>query len=69
MWLGILFAVIFLVYYINSFNKETKQKTNNYSNHCFKCGSYINSSKNKRCPSCGWYVCSNCGSCGCEYHE
>ena len=36
---------------------------NVYQNHCWRCGSSINSNVNRRCGKCGWYICNNCGAC------
>ena len=33
-----------------------------YQNHCWNCSANIDSLFNKRCPTCHWYICSNCGS-------
>lgn len=38
-----------------------------YNRKCYSCD-YRVSSKNKRCKICGWYICKNCGSCGCGYN-
>lgn len=40
-------------------HREGKRK---YVNHCWKCKSYIDEN-NSRCYVCGWFICSNCGSC------
>ena len=39
-----------------------------YRNHCYKCGTSIDSDRDKRCNICGWYHCSECDACGCDYH-
>lgn len=41
--------------------------TNGYSNHCFTCDESISSATDQFCISCGWYKCSICKSCGCNY--
>jgi hypothetical protein len=38
-----------------------------YTNHCYKCKSYVGYTL-ERCTSCTWYICNNCGACGCQYH-
>jgi len=38
-----------------------------YQNHCYCCKSRIDSFVNKRCRTCGWFICSNCGHCGCGF--
>ena len=42
-----------------------------YVNHCWRCGSTINSSYCSRCSDCGWYICIDCGACNssCERME
>lgn len=37
-----------------------------YTNHCYKCRSFIGIFLEK-CSACGWFICENCGSCGCQY--
>lgn len=37
-----------------------------YANVCWSCKSEISSDTDKRCPKCRWYICSKCGSCGCN---
>lgn len=37
-----------------------------YINHCWKCGGPIDSSKNRQCEFCGWYICNKCGACSYE---
>lgn len=55
-------------------NASTKIENNRnrqfpYDNHCWNCGTSISNETNIRCPNCGWYICKNCGACGCEYHK
>lgn len=42
-----------------------------YRNHCWKCSADIDSSRCKRCPECGWYICTKCGACesGCVRNQ
>ncbi len=39
-----------------------------YLSFCRRCGHEIavNAAKMDRCPKCKWFVCGNCGACGCE---
>ncbi|MCB9211237.1 MAG: hypothetical protein H6609_17855 [Ignavibacteriales bacterium] len=41
----------------------SKYKVKTYSNHCWNCGSLIDSKYNAQCESCDWYICNDCGSC------
>lgn len=71
----ILGFIVYLIIYVIKEQKETeeyletskKEKTystkRKYRNHCWKCGSKITSEINRRCNSCGWYICSHCGAC------
>lgn len=34
-----------------------------YTNHCWSCGSTIDSSYCYKCRTCGWYICRTCGAC------
>ena len=36
-----------------------------YRNRCWSCYKKISSEKNKRCSTCGWYICA-CRACGCN---
>lgn len=38
-----------------------------YKNYCFTCEEDINSNEDEFCIKCGWYKCSWCKSCGCNY--
>ena len=38
-----------------------------YRNHCWKCKTSIDGSRDYRCEACHWYLCSACGECGCDY--
>jgi hypothetical protein len=49
-------------------SKVTSAIVYEYINHCFSCKKTITSTLNKRCPKCGWYICS-CGACGCGYYN
>ena len=45
---------------------QTKQQGDGiYRNRCWNCQKKINSQKNKRCPTCGWYICT-CRACNCN---
>lgn len=35
--------------------------------HCYKCKTPLAGICDVTCNSCGWLICSNCGSCGCGY--
>lgn len=35
--------------------------------HCYKCKTPLASICDVTCTTCGWLMCSNCGSCGCGY--
>ncbi len=37
--------------------------SHHYENHCWHCPSPISSTIHARCKDCGWYICSECGSC------
>lgn len=60
----------------NATNSKTNRKverndltsTFEYQNQCWLCHHEIDSRKNRRCPYCGWYICTLCGSCkrGCN---
>lgn len=46
---------------------KTANKANEkYVNHCWNCKRTVTNDM-KRCPSCGWFVCASCGSCGCGF--
>lgn len=71
-----LYIVSTIVTIIISFNLFNRNKTTikskpksyyQYINHCWSCFEIIDSNKHKRCPKCGWYICSKCSSCGCNY--
>lgn len=47
---------------------KAKIANEKYVHHCWKCGRTVTSAM-KRCPSCGWFVCDNCGSCGCGFRR
>lgn len=34
--------------------------------NCHECGTYIDPTYEKLCPQCLWYVCPECGACGCS---
>ena len=34
-----------------------------YYSRCWYCGEPINSRRNRRCPDCGWFICSRCEAC------
>lgn len=54
--------------FISKIDKEYLSYNNkNYKNHCWKCKSEIDSNKNKFCIECGWYKCSYCSACACNY--
>ena len=38
-----------------------------YSNFCWNCGSSIDSTVCKQCSKCGYYHCTKCGECMCNY--
>ena len=60
-------------HYYNNTPKETSQpKTIQstkkiYINHCYACGTTVNSEYCSNCSICGWLKCPKCGSCGCGY--
>jgi len=37
-----------------------------YINHCWNCRATITDGM-ERCPKCNWFVCPECGACGCGY--
>ena len=37
-----------------------------YKSHCYNCKHEIDENMPK-CDVCGWYICINCGRCGCHY--
>jgi hypothetical protein len=37
-----------------------------YYNHCWRCKNIV-TDNDCRCPSCGWFICSECGACGCDF--
>jgi hypothetical protein len=37
-----------------------------YYNHCWKCKNIV-TDNDCRCPSCGWFICSQCGACDCDF--
>ncbi|MFA6533901.1 MAG: hypothetical protein WCT37_01875 [Patescibacteria group bacterium] len=38
-----------------------------YDNHCWQCGSNVDSRTTTRCPDCHWYHCPVCGVCSLEH--
>ena len=38
-----------------------------YVSHCWRCQSPITSRTHRNCAKCGWYICNECGECGCRY--
>lgn len=40
-----------------------------YKSHCFSCKTNIDSRVNVHCDICGYYKCSKCGKCFCDYDE
>jgi hypothetical protein len=55
----ILVTVIFNAFYISA---------NAYESRCYCCHRRISSDFCYRCGYCGWYICTNCGACGCGYY-
>lgn len=45
------------------YKEYVANKPRKYENHCWRCGSHIDSDKNEQCSICGWYICSRCGAC------
>jgi hypothetical protein len=39
-----------------------------YVNRCYKCKNFVGYSLDK-CYKCTWYICLNCGACGCWYNQ
>lgn len=37
--------------------------------YCYKCGEEFHSSDSKLCPKCGWMICPECKTCGCDLDE
>ena len=62
-----------LVRYNNKLYERPKSdigKKLHYEKHCWSCQAKVSSRFCTRCPYCGWFICSDCGSCrvgGCEY--
>jgi len=46
-----------------NYNHPKYTRNVRYNNHCWKCGSKIDSFYNERCSKCGWYICHKCGAC------
>lgn len=40
-----------------------------YKSHCFSCRSNIDSRVNVHCDICGYYKCTKCGKCFCDYED
>lgn len=57
-----------IIYDINNklYKEERINELYRYKNHCWNCGSSIDSKNNERCDDCGWYICSRCGACSQE---
>lgn len=36
--------------------------------HCWNCGAEIDTETAEECPECHWFICPECGSCGCDYY-
>jgi Leucine-rich repeat (LRR) protein len=47
-------------------DKYLLNQSKTYINHCWRCGSKINSIENEKCNICGFYKCSSCGACFCQ---
>jgi len=44
-------------------NPACENKVQKYHNHCWSCGSEIDSKYDSFCDNCEWYICSECGEC------
>lgn len=44
-------------------NSSSFKGNHGYHNHCWNCLSEIDSSKNRQCGTCQWYICNRCGAC------
>jgi len=42
-------------------------KKSQYQNHCWKCGSDVDSEFQLSHSECKWLICSQCGACGCGF--
>ncbi len=52
--------------HVLSLSYETKEQEFRLA-HCYKCRKGLSNRKNCSCDACGWLVCPDCSSCGCEY--
>lgn len=44
-------------------------RDSSYHSHCYNCKEAIDGRIQMKCPKCSWYICSNCGACGCGYND
>jgi len=49
-----------------SSSKNLKIIGSAYTNRCYRCKSYVGYTL-EQCHSCHWYICINCGACGCQF--
>jgi len=47
-------------------DKSCSRANFSYYNHCWRCKAIV-TSDDCRCSRCGWFICSNCATCGCDY--
>lgn len=50
-------------------NNKNNKTPNHYMNHCWNCNQDIDSDRDIKCSICGWYICGECKSCGCNYSK
>lgn len=44
-------------------NPPLAGKSTAYHNHCWRCSTAIDGRADRRCTTCGWFVCAACGAC------
>lgn len=55
--------LLIIALFLIMMNPYQYSKVEAYINHCWSCGSTIDSSYCYKCRTCGWYICRTCGAC------
>lgn len=64
---GVLLFIDYMNYQQSQVNTNKPIYKKEYKNHCWYCGTRIDSNVNAKCNKCNkYYVCSNCGRCLCD---
>lgn len=48
--------------------KQPTTRNKGYENFCYECHKAVGP-PDKKCSDCHWYICSDCGSCGCGHRK